>query len=149
MIMGELTEFADAATIATAIGTANLGDCIDLGAGVPVAGGDIEDLDLVVSMDTAATSAGSATVQFQLVTDSQAPPRVDGNQVVLATSGPIPVANLVAGYAAWIADLPETFNYKRYLGIQSVVATAALTAGKANAFLTPDAGLWTAVKAGI
>jgi len=40
-------------------------------------------------------------------------------------------------------------TYERYLGIWCTVATAALTAGKVNAFLTCDPPSWTPLPDGI
>ncbi|MCG9104142.1 hypothetical protein LH462_10480, partial [Laribacter hongkongensis] len=34
--------------------------------------------------------------------------------------------------------------YERFVGVQQVTGTAAVTAGKINAFLTPDVARWKA-----
>lgn len=149
MILDKFSDFASAVALSTAgAGTTNVGDCIDLGTGLPAIG-DLDGLDLVIEVTTDVTSGVAATVQFQLVTDSQAPPRTDGNEVVIAASAVIPKASLVAGYTAWQLDLPEGLKYERYIGIQAVIGVGALTAGAVNAFLTPDSALWTPAKAGI
>ena len=139
MILDERNEFADATAISTAAtGLALEGDVIDLGTdGV----NDVEDMYLVVTVDTAVTSAGSATVEFQLASDAQAAIAVDGSATVHAKSAAIAKATLVAGYQAFVVALPKG-QYERYLGILQNVGTAALTAGKINAFLTKAPVTW-------
>lgn len=143
MILDERNEFADATALSTAAtGRALVGDVIDLGA----AAGDIGNggpVYLVIQVDTAVTSAGSATVQFELASDAQAAIAVDGSASVHYTSAAIPKATLVAGYMAAAVVLPMG-TYERYLGIIQNVGTAALTAGKINAFLTDDVAKWVA-----
>jgi len=147
MILDELGEFADALALSTAAtGIANVGDIIDLGAGSrPLY--DIADLYLVINIDTAVTSAGAATVQFLLVSDAGAI-AVDGSASQHWASAAIPKATLVAGYVVGVVPLPKLPIYERYLGVQQNVGTAALTAGKINAFLTRDPYNWTAIADG-
>jgi hypothetical protein len=133
MILDKRNEFADALALSTAAtGLALVGDVIDLGNdGI----NDVEDMYLVIQVDTAVTSAGAATVEFQLVSDAQAAIAVDGSATVHAKSAAIPKATLVAGYNVIQIELGKG-QYERYLGILQNVGTAALTAGKINAFLT-------------
>lgn len=144
MWLDELAEFADALALSTAAtGIANVGDIIDLGAGAkPLY--DIADIYLVITVDTAVTSGGSATVQFLLVSDSGAI-ATDGSATQHWASAAIPKASLVAGYVAAVVALPKQPVYERYLGIQQNVGTAALTAGKINAFLTLNPSNWVAM----
>lgn len=139
MILDERNEFADATALSTAAtGLALVGDVIDLGTdGV----NDVEGMYLVVTVDTAVTSGGAATVEFQLASDAQAAIAVDGSATVHAKSAAIPKATLVAGYQAFVVALPKG-QYERYLGILQNVGTAALTAGKINAFLTNAPATW-------
>lgn len=134
MILDDRNEFADATALSTAAtGLALVGDVIDLGTdGI----NDVDDLYLVIQIDTAVTSAGAATVEFQLVSDAQAAIAVDGSASVHYKSAAIGKATLVAGYQVAQVELPKG-TYERYLGILQNVGTAALTAGKFNAFLTP------------
>lgn len=134
MILDERNEFADAAALSTAAtGLALVGDVIDLGTdGV----NDVEGMYLVVQVDTAVTSGGAATVSFTLASDAQAAIAVDGSATVHVTSADLAKATLVAGYQVLKIALPKG-TYERYLGILQNVGTAALTAGKINAFLTP------------
>lgn len=134
MILDERNEFADATALSTAAtGLALVGDVIDLGTdGI----NDVEGMYLVIAVDTAVTSAGAATAEFQLVSDAQAAIAVDGSATVHAKTAAVPKATLVAGYTVCQIALPKG-QYERYLGILQNVGTAALTAGKINAFLTP------------
>lgn len=143
MILDDRNEFADATALSTAAtGRALVGDVIDLGSTTRDIGTG-EDLFLVVQVDTAVTSAGAATVSFELVSDAQAAIAVDGSATTHFASAAIPKATLVAGYTAVAVKLPPG-DYERYVGIIANVGTAALTAGKVNAFLTPDISKWKA-----
>lgn len=146
MIMDELLEFADATALNTSgTDTDNIGDIIDLGA----AGQDIgngQPLYLVVQVTTAVTSGGSATVQFSLASDATTTIAVDGTQTIHFLSAPIAKADLTAG-KTFVFPIPpggDVKTYERYLAFQTVTATAALTAGNVNAFLTLDGHGWKA-----
>lgn len=138
MILDERNEFADATALGTSgTGRQLVGDVIDLGVARDIGVG--EHLYLVLQVDTAFTSAGSATVSFELASDAQGAIAVDGTASVHFATAAIPVATLVAGYQiAKIAIPMEGTAYERYLGVIANVGTAALTAGKVNAFLTSD-----------
>lgn len=144
MILDERNEFCDATALNTgAAGSYLIGDVIDLGASTPGRdlGGD-QALYLVVQVDTAATSGGSATLQVNLVTDDNASL---SSPTTLVSSAAIPVASLTAGRVVMAVQLPmEGTAYERYIGIQQVTGTAAFTAGKVNAFLTEDVARWKA-----
>lgn len=144
MIMDELLEFCDAETLETATGTALEGDVIDLGA----AGEDIgngEPLYVVIQVDTAVTSAGAATVKFEVASDAQAAIATDGSATVHVSTEAIAKASLVAGYTRILPLPPGAGNdYERYLGVLATVGTAALTAGKINAFIVKDPHRWKA-----
>lgn len=148
MILDERNEFADATALSTAgTGRALVGDVIDLG-GTSQDIGNGEQLYLVIQVDTAVTSAGSATVQFELASDASASIATDGTASVHYTSAAVAKATLVAGYTVAAVALPNG-TYERYLGILANVGTAALTAGKVNAFLTRDVAKWVATPDGI
>lgn len=146
MILDERTEFADATALNTgAAGTYNIGDVIDTQVGslnTLLNFGNGQPLYLVISVDTTATSGGAATGQFRLVSDAIATPDTS-TATVHYTSAAIPVASLVAGTSPVVVALPHG-SYERYLGIQQITGTAAFTAGKVNAFLTPDPAAWRA-----
>jgi hypothetical protein len=158
MILDERTEFADATALNTgAAGTYLVGDVMDLvGSNVPSGatghsiGKDGRPAFLVIQIDTAVTSGGAATVQFKLASDAQAAIATDGTATEHWTSAAIAKATLIAGYLVAVIALPlENPVYERYLGILQVTGTAALTAGKINAFLTADPAVWKAYNNGI
>jgi hypothetical protein len=142
MILDELLEFCDATSLNTG-GAASylIGDVIDLGATARNIGVG-KPLYLVIQVDTAATSGGSATGQFHLCSDAQAAIAVDGSASYHYSTPAIAVATLIAGYQIAVVALSEGIMYERYLGILQTTAVAAFTAGKVNAFLTPNAKNW-------
>ena len=156
MILDSLLEFADATALSTsATGLALVGNVIDLGA--PPSGsvyrdiGSADPLYLVINIDTAVTSAGSATVSFVLASDAQAAIAVDGSASQHFATAAIAKASLIAGYSVAVIQLPRDGGvpYERYLGILQNVGTAALTAGKFNAFLTSTPAVWKAYTDGV
>lgn len=143
MIIDDRSEFADAAALATAgTGLQLVGDVVDLTKTSSDIGNG-EGATLVIQVDTAFTSGGSATVAFSLASDAQAAIAVDGSASVHFSTSAIPVANLTAGTTVATVKLPLG-SYERYLGILANVGTAALTAGKINAFLTFEPSKWQA-----
>jgi uncharacterized membrane protein len=146
MIMDERLEFADAASVAAAAGTALIGDVIDLGATARDIGQG-EPVYLVITTDTEIITGGTAgTVKFQLVSDAQAAIAVDGTATVHIDTGTFVTddaaansAQLNAGGVIFAGPIPLEGNvYERFLGILCVTATTTTTAGKINAFLTLD-----------
>lgn len=142
MIMDERTEFADATALDTAgTGVANFGDVLDssvardLGNGQPVY--------LVITVDTAVTSGGAATVAFQLVSDSTSSIATSG-QTVHVRTGDIAKADLVAGFTVSVPLPTEGEEYEQFIAVQQDVGAAALTAGAVNAFLSLDPHGWVA-----
>lgn len=142
MILDKLAEFCDAVTVTTGTGTHAIGTNLNIGNNIKDIGAG-KDLYLVFTVDTAFTSGGSATVAFQLVSDGQDPPAADATETVHYQSRPFPVATLVQGFR-WGTAVPFSpdFDFEPYVGIQAIVATAALTAGKINAFFTFDQHGW-------
>lgn len=142
MIMDSRVEFCSATALSTAAtGLAAIGNVVDLTVARDIGTG--RQMYLVIQVDTAVTSAGSATVSFQLVSDGVTTPAANGTETLHWASAAIPKATLVAGYVAAIVPLPlENPAYERYLGIQQNVGTAALTAGKINAFVVADPSKW-------
>ena len=141
MILDEFSEFCDATSAAINIGNAIIGDVIDLGATPTLRNlGAGENMFLVLQVDTTFVGAG-ATVQFDLCSDSTA--NLATSKTTHISTGAIPIASLVAGYTK-VIPLPVELTYERYLGLWETVATANVTAGKINAFLTKDVSAWTA-----
>ena len=150
MILDKRNEFADAVLCNTgAAGTYNIGDVIDIGA-LRDLGGD-KSLFLVVSVDTGIITGGTAgTVAFQLASDAQDPLLVNGTQTVHAVSRAFTTGAtaIAAGTVLFAVPLPlEGAAYERYVGVQQVTGTTALTAGRVNAFLTEDVARWKAYDA--
>lgn len=141
MILDERTEFCDATALNTgAAGSYLIGDVLDTSVARDL-GGD-KALYLVVTVDTTATSGGSATLQVNLVTDDNASL---SSPTTVVSSAAVAVASLTAGTTVMAVQIPmEGTAYERYLGIQQVTGTAAFTAGKVNAFLTMDVARWKA-----
>lgn len=136
MILDNNLEFADATTIPTATGRSLLGDVVDLDVARDIGAG--QTMYLVIQITTAVTSAGAATVSFELVSDAQSAIATDDTATRHATSFEFAKATLVAGFTIIVPIPPEDPDYERFLGVISNVGTAALTAGAANAFLTHD-----------
>ncbi len=149
MILDERLEFADAASVAAAAGTALIGDVIDTGiVGTSLQPNDLgvgEALYVVIQTDTAIVTGGSAgTIQLFLVSDALA--TLGGGSVGSCTThltsaslatGASASGALAAGGTILAARLPAG-TYERYLGILCTIGTTPVTAGKINAFLTND-----------
>lgn len=136
-ILDERAEFLDATSLSTAAtGLALVGDVMDLTTARDIGNG--RPVYLVISCDTAVTSAGAATLGFVIASDAQAAIAVDGTATEHARTQLIGKATWVAGFQQ-VLPLPlELPAYERFLGILQNVGTAALTAGKVNAYLTID-----------
>jgi hypothetical protein len=145
MIIDDRGEFADATALSTAgTGLALVGDVVNLSVAKGVGANIDKPLYLVISVDTAVTSAGAATVAFVLASDAQAAIATDGSATEHFRTRAIPKATLVAGYQLVFAVPPPPPDYEQYLGILQDVGTAALTAGKINAYLTASPSVWSA-----
>lgn len=109
---------------------------IDLSVNRDVGAG--EDLYAIFTVDEAATAAGAATVEFQVITSGSADlssPTVLGSTGALAktelTLGRHPIGVCINANALLAQPIG-----RRYLGVQYVVATGPLTAGKFSAVIT-------------
>lgn len=139
MWIDDRNEFCDAVSLNTgAAGTYLLGDQIDLGS-VQRDVGAGEPVYVVATVDTTATSGGSATLTLKISSDSTASISTDGSATDHLISRTFPVASLTAGTVIMAVPLPqEGAAYERYLGVLQTTGTAAFTAGKINVFLTSD-----------
>lgn len=129
-------QFCDEDTITATVTNAIVGDVMDTGA-TPTTkdlGVNGRVLYLVISIDTAVTSNGSATVEFTLLSDSTADLATSATTHI--STGAIPKATLVAGYKI-IRPLPPG-NYERYMGIFANTAVQTLNTGACSAYLTFD-----------
>lgn len=128
MILDYQLMFADAQAVTASAASTNI---VDLTA----AGDILEDLNLVVRCDTTATSAnGTATVtaKLQTATDSAFTTPVD-----LYVSPAFTISQLNANTNLVKTCVPCT-GVLRYLRVYFTVGTQNLTAGKFDAFLTPQ-----------
>jgi hypothetical protein len=150
MIIDKSAQFANAVALSTAgTGYYNHGDVIDIrdlrdiGRGQP-------SLYLVVTITTAVTSGGAATVSFVLASGSSSTIATDGTENIHFATAAIAKATLVAGYQLAIPIPLQNINlsgaaspaYARYVGLQINVGTAALTAGNATAELVLQPDSW-------
>lgn len=94
---------------------------------------------------TAVTSAGAATVEFDLVSAPDNAGAVNTGAIsTIERSAAIAKAQLVVGYRYYLRGFPGSIldptraNVERYVTGQVVIATAALTAGKLTAGLQLD-----------
>lgn len=148
MYMDERAEFGDAQALNTgAAGSYLIGDVMDL-KGPTTAPNTTTDLEgselyLVLQVDTLPTSGGAATAAFSLASDAQAAIAVDGTQTEHFRTKAFTIAEMAAGTILAAVKLPRG-SYERYLGVVQTTAVAAFTAGKINAFLTRDPGLYRA-----
>ncbi len=133
MITDVLTTFADNTALNTgAAGNYTIGDVLDLGATARGLGSD-PGLFLVITVATTATSGGSATGTFSLITDDNS---AMSSATVILSSGTFAVASMTQGATLLVTALPIADNVERYLAIRQTTGTAAFTAGAVNAFLT-------------
>lgn len=154
MIFDSRCEIADAATLNTATGTNNLTNVIDLGTNALNTVRDIgngEPVYLIGTVDTDITSGGTATLAFQLASDSAAAVNTGGTQIIHFQTAQVTVpasataaTRTKAGSVICCQALPQGIDYKQYLTVQQVVGTAVLTAGKVNFFITSDPTQWRA-----
>lgn len=115
------------AVTATAVST----NVIDIGSARNIGVG--EDLFLYIKVDTAATAAGAATVNFQLQADDNSGM---ASPATILDSGAIGKAALTAG-AVIKYKLPSG-AYERYLALNYLVTTGPLTAGAFSAWVCSD-----------
>jgi hypothetical protein len=136
MIHDKLAQFCDDTALNTgAAGDYVLGSQIDLEV---TADGIVNQMGLaqmycVITCEDDATSGGSATGDFKLVTDDAAD--LSG-AVTLGSTGAIAHASITPGALLGVIPLPPSTSYLRYLGIVQTTGVAAFTGGSINAFLT-------------
>jgi hypothetical protein len=158
MIIDSRNEFADAVALNTgAAGTYLIGSQIDVSvtgaSATPGHIGAVDDMYLVIAVDTGIAAASAGTVQFQLASDDTASVAVNGTATVhfttaaFVTGAATGTGALKAGTVLAIMELPKSFSYERYLGVLQVTGTTAISAGKINAFLTADPALWASFDA--
>lgn len=129
MIKDAELEFSSAQAITASAASTNV---IDQGAACNPG----KPMKLVCLVDTAFDSAGDAGILAIAVQSS-----VDEaftSPISHGSSPAIPQASLLAGKRVYLADMP-THGLKQYVRLYYTVTGADFTAGKLDAFLTPDA----------
>jgi hypothetical protein len=134
MLIDSQNQFS-AAQAVTSTGSTASSNIIDLGVARDIGGAVTNHLALLCEVVTPFASGGSATlaVQFQTAPDngSGAP----GSWVTLAQSDAIPVASLTRGYRFLPGGIPGPTQ--RFVRLNYVVGTAAMTAGALTAGFVP------------
>jgi hypothetical protein len=141
MYIDKELQFADGTWAPTATGdniSTNVLDTSPLG-GKPNANGgrDLgqgENLYLVITVKTAVTSAGAATVDFRLRSDTTA--ALTTVPVDHVGTGAIAKTALTAG-AQFFIKLPSA-TYKKFIGVNANIGTAVLTAGAFECEIVKD-----------
>ena len=95
-------------------------------------------LYVVICVDVAFTSAGSATVTFAVIDEADA--TLDSGSVVIVQTAAIAIASLTAGKTI-VIPVPAGLVTQQYLGLKYTIATATTTAGTVVAFVALDAQL--------
>jgi hypothetical protein len=134
MIFSKNLTFSDRQDVSQVVGTYNSTNVVDTGAPGTVFGhaaalkrnvGPGMNVPILIQLVETITSAGAATVQFQIETsDVEA---FSSTNVVIAQSRVYALAELVAGLQFGVAILPN--DCKRYLRVNYVIAGATTTAG--------------------
>jgi hypothetical protein len=100
-----------------------------------------EEITIRVSVATAFTAVGAATLNIALVTDDNAaltsPTNLQDQSVV------IPVADLIIGFERVFTILPSSVM-EQYLGLVYTVATGPMTAGAIDAAVVESVQGWKA-----
>ena len=101
------------------------------------------DLELIIRVNTACTSTGSATVLATVESDDNTS---FSSALALAATGAVAVASLSAGYEFLRLRLPvkgTADTLERYLRVTYTIGSVALTAGKFDAYLVTAGDLNT------
>jgi len=130
MLTDALLQLSSAQAItasAVSTNTIDLQQARDLGHG--------KDLYVAITVDEAATAAGAATVNFQVITSAAANL---SSPAVLIQSGAIGKAELAIGCRPIVLRIPSAVLLaqpvgQRYLGVQYTVGTGPLLTGKFSA----------------
>jgi hypothetical protein len=137
MLIDKQNQFsADTGDTPSSTGSSVSTNIIDLGVARDIGGAVTDQLMLLCEVVTAFTSAGSATLQVQFQTAPDNGSGAPGSWVTLAQSDAIPVASLVQGYKFLPGELPGPTQ--RFIRLNYVVGTAAMTAGTLKAALVPS-----------
>jgi len=135
MLLDSQNQFSAAQAVSSTGATPST-NTIDLGVARDIGGAVTDQLMLLCEVATAFTSGGSATLQAQFQTAPDNGSGAPGAWVTLSQSDAVPVASLVQGYKFLPGELPGPTQ--RFLRLNYVVGTAAMTAGALKAALVPS-----------
>lgn len=130
MLIDRQNQLSDAQAV-TSTGSTPSANVIDLGVARDVGGAATERLMLLCEVVTPFTSGGSATLRVQVQTSPD-----NAAWTTLVQSDDVPVAALVQGRRFLPGALPGPTS--RYVRLNYVVGTAAMTAGALTAALVPS-----------
>ena len=134
MLIDSQNQFS-AAQAVTSTGSTASTNIIDLGVARDIGAAATDHLALLCQVVTPFTSGGSATLQAQFQTAPDNGSGAPGSWVTLAQSDAIPVASLVRGYRFLPGGVPGPTQ--RFVRLNYVVGTAAMTAGALTAGFVP------------
>ncbi len=139
MILDKLLEFSDGQDLSQAQGSFYSTNAINLSTttGDPGAG---NPLAVVIAVDEAFTSAGSATVVFAVIDEADA--TLDGSSVVIVQTAAYAIASLTEGKIIVIL-IPAGLITQQFLGLKYTIGTATTTAGTVTAHLAMPGGAQT------
>jgi hypothetical protein len=130
MIIDQQNQFSSAQAVTSTGATAST-NVVDLGVARDIGGAVTDQLMLLCEVVTPFTSGGSATLQVQFQTSAD-----NSAWSTLAQSDAVPVASLAQGYKFLPGELPG--GTQRYVRLNYVVGTAAMTGGAITAALVPS-----------
>ncbi len=130
MLIDQQNQFSSAQAVTSTGSTAST-NVVDLGVARDIGGAVTDQLMLLCEVVTAFASGGSATLQWQFQTSAD-----NSAWSTLAQSDAIPVASLAQGYKFLPGEVPG--GTQRYVRLNYVVGTAAMTAGALTAALVPS-----------
>ena len=137
MLIDKQNQFsADAGDSPTSTGSTASTNIIDLGLAHDIGGAVTDQLMLLCQVATAFTSGGSGTLQVQFQTAPDNGSGAPGAWSTLSQSDAIAVASLTQGYKFLPGELPG--GTQRFVRLNYVIGTAAMTAGVLKAALVPS-----------
>jgi hypothetical protein len=150
MILDVTNRFSDAQAVTLPIGTYPSSDAVDTFIALGFNPNTLKDLGngeglwLTILAPVAIVGVAASTLQARLVTAAianGATPNILTTPVVIQSGAVIPigVAGIPAGSILAQFRIPNGFNYQRYLGVEYLVAGAALTGTPTvTSFLSKD-----------
>lgn len=133
MILDERSEFAGGLSAVAPVGITTMGDMIDRASGgiwPNITAVETGLPPLVAHVIQTFTSSGAATAQFRLVSSDTT---AMGSPTLHFTSGTFSLAQLVEGKQLFAWQM-TSFDFRRYLAVQMVVAGASITGGRISLF---------------